>query len=84
MPHGGTVMLETSNVHLDQVYSLVHSDVDPGDYVVCEIQKTGWTQTDPDPLNTLCAGVDGAAASGHARDSYRAPPDRASAPIGAR
>ncbi|MGE4559376.1 MAG: PAS domain S-box protein [Desulfobulbus sp.] len=41
MPEGGTIMLETGTVVLDQVYADSHSDVQPGPYVQLTVSDTG-------------------------------------------
>jgi PAS domain S-box-containing protein len=41
MPNGGKLMLETRNVHLDEDYASMNSEVVPGDYVMISISDTG-------------------------------------------
>jgi PAS domain S-box-containing protein len=41
MPGGGKLVLETSNVHLDQDYASMNSEVAPGDYVMIAVSDTG-------------------------------------------
>ncbi len=41
MPDGGKLALETSNVHLDQSYAEMHSEVTAGDYVMIAVSDTG-------------------------------------------
>jgi CheY-like chemotaxis protein len=41
MPQGGTLLIETSNVDLDQAYSLEHVDVQAGSYITLAISDTG-------------------------------------------
>jgi PAS domain S-box-containing protein len=49
MPRGGTLMIRTSNAHLDEHYAAEHADVTPGDYTAIEICDTG-TGIPPDLL----------------------------------
>jgi len=41
MPHGGRLMVVTSNRHLDADYAAQHAEVVPGGYVVIEVSDTG-------------------------------------------
>ena len=41
MPKGGALFLETSNIHLDEHYQLLHPVVNPGPYVLLTITDTG-------------------------------------------
>jgi CheY-like chemotaxis protein len=41
MPRGGTVVVETSNVVVDEVYARSHADVVPGPYVMLTVSDTG-------------------------------------------
>jgi PAS domain S-box-containing protein len=41
MPRGGKLTLETDNVHLDQDYASMNSEVAPGDYVMIAVSDTG-------------------------------------------
>ena len=41
MPRGGKLTLETDNVHLDQDYASMNSEVVPGDYVMVAVSDTG-------------------------------------------
>jgi PAS domain S-box-containing protein len=41
MPGGGQLIITTKNGHLDQEYAALHSEVEPGDYVVIEVSDSG-------------------------------------------
>lgn len=41
MPHGGRLLVETSNASLDSAYAAVNEGVDAGDYVLISVSDTG-------------------------------------------
>jgi CheY-like chemotaxis protein len=41
MHNGGTLTIKTANVTFDEEYSRIHSDVEPGDYVMFSVEDTG-------------------------------------------
>ncbi|HEY1719620.1 MAG TPA: PAS domain-containing protein [Magnetospirillaceae bacterium] len=53
MPGGGTLSIETSNAHLDEVYAMKATDVTPGDYVCLSVSDTG-TGMPPDVIARAC------------------------------
>ena len=41
MPKGGRIVIETTNVHLDEDYAAQHAEVPPGDYVAVIVTDSG-------------------------------------------
>ena len=41
MPDGGRLAIRTANVHLDEEYSRLHVNAQPGDYALLEVSDTG-------------------------------------------
>ncbi len=41
MPDGGRLMLETTNMRIDETHALAHDDVEVGDYVMIGVSDTG-------------------------------------------
>ncbi|MGB8839486.1 MAG: response regulator [Aliidongia sp.] len=41
MPNGGTLSIETANLHLDDRHAASHGDILPGDYVTLSVTDTG-------------------------------------------
>jgi signal transduction histidine kinase len=41
MPNGGTLTIETANMHLDEQYAAVRAEIAPGDYVMLSVSDTG-------------------------------------------
>lgn len=41
LPSGGKIVIETANVHLDQIYCDMHSSVKPGEYVMLAVSDNG-------------------------------------------
>jgi two-component system, cell cycle sensor histidine kinase and response regulator CckA len=41
MPHGGKIVIETQNVHLDEAYAQSHSSVIPGRYIMIAVSDSG-------------------------------------------
>jgi CheY-like chemotaxis protein len=50
MSNGGSLTIETSNAHLDEMYARENSDVEPGQYVLIAVTNTGAGMT-PDVLS---------------------------------
>jgi two-component system, cell cycle sensor histidine kinase and response regulator CckA len=45
MPKGGTLLIETANIELDEDYARFHISVDPGQYVMLSVADTGCGMT---------------------------------------
>ncbi len=45
MPNGGVLVIETSNVYLDQTYAKIHPDIQPGNFIMLAISDTGQGMT---------------------------------------
>jgi len=41
MPEGGKLIIETSNVFLDEQYSMMHQPINPGSYIMLAVRDTG-------------------------------------------
>lgn len=41
MPHGGSLIIETAQTHLDEGYALAHPEVQPGYYIRLSVSDTG-------------------------------------------
>ncbi len=41
MPHGGTITIETANIHLDEDYARKNAGASPGDYAMLAVTDTG-------------------------------------------
>ena len=52
LPGGGTLVIETANVALDEVYARQHEEVAPGDYVVVAVRDSG-TGMSPEVLKKV-------------------------------
>ena len=46
MPNGGKLILETTNIRLDQDYIYRHTGITPGDYIMLAVSDTGSGMTD--------------------------------------
>ena len=42
MPEGGTLIIQTSNTELDEIFAHQHPSVRPGSYVLLSVSDTGW------------------------------------------
>ncbi|MBX7255359.1 MAG: PAS domain S-box protein [Candidatus Hydrogenedentes bacterium] len=52
MPNGGTLMIETANIHCDEEYCRKHMDVTPGKYVLMQVSDDG-SGMDDDTMSHL-------------------------------
>ena len=52
MPDGGTIRIRTANVDSDEVAALNHRDMEPGDYILIEVNDEG-TGIEPDVMDKI-------------------------------